>query len=126
MPCSVCRPGRCSSDTDRLKFHGDQHYLKTAGGDAAAVRRGPFEPCDNSLWIAERCRRRRSSSASPQLPDFPLPEGFASDTEYLRHLTYEGAAKPLGAVQLCRRDVVERLDFELQCHRQHGVLAPTS
>ena len=27
---------------------------------------------------------------NPQLPEFPLPEGFETDTDYLRHLTYEG------------------------------------
>ena len=77
--------------------------------DAPTVRRGP-EACDNTLWIAERCDVE-IEFGKPQLPEFPLPEGFATDTEYLRHLTYEGAHKRWGAN--LSDEVVERLDYEL-------------
>ncbi|MXW75533.1 MAG: DNA polymerase III subunit alpha [Acidimicrobiaceae bacterium] len=101
--------GSLLSDTDRFKFHGDQHYLKTA----AEMRRLFAEipsACDNTLWVAERADVN-IEFGQPKLPKFPIPEGFASDTDYLRDLTYAGAKRRWGS-QL-RPDIIERLDFEL-------------
>ncbi len=101
--------GSLLSDADRFKFHGDQHYLKTA----AEMRRLFAEipsACDNTLWVAERADVN-IEFGKPRLPRFPLPEGFASDTDYLREITYAGARSRWGS-QL-PPDVVERLDFEL-------------
>ncbi len=102
--------GSLMSDPDRFKFHGDQHYLKTA----AEMRRDWAElpeACDNTLWIAERCNVEIEFGA-PQLPDFPIPDGFEGADDYLRHLTYEGAYRRWGT-QLSD-EAVERLDFELK------------
>lgn len=101
--------GSLLSDTDRFKFHGDQHYLKSAGEMRRLFSEVP-SACDNSLWIAERADVT-IEFGQPQLPEFPLPEGFATDTEYLRHLTYEGAKKRWG--QTLGADITERLDYEL-------------
>jgi DNA polymerase III subunit alpha len=101
--------GSQMSDPDRFKFHGDDHYLKTS----AEMRRlfADVEvACDNSLWIAERCNVE-IEFGKPLLPNFPLPEGFADDAEYLRHLTMEGAKKRWGDV--LPDSVVERLAYEL-------------
>ncbi len=46
--------GSLLSDTDRFKFHGDGHYIKTAGEMRRLFGEVP-EACDNTLWIAERC-----------------------------------------------------------------------
>src|SRR5688572_4624744 len=81
--------GSLMSDPDRFKFHGDEHYLKPAHEMRYLFDELP-EACDNTLWIAERADVQ-IDFGSPQLPSFPLPEGFENDTEYLRHLTFEGA-----------------------------------
>ncbi|GJM38041.1 MAG: DNA polymerase III subunit alpha [Acidimicrobiales bacterium] len=101
--------GSLLADTDRFKFHGDQHYLKTAGEMRRLFDEVP-SACDNSLWIAERADVT-IEFGQPQLPEFPLPEGFATDTDYLRHLTYEGARKRWG--QTLSPEVTDRLDYEL-------------
>ncbi|MEM8707632.1 MAG: DNA polymerase III subunit alpha, partial [Actinomycetota bacterium] len=101
--------GSLLSDTDRFKFHGDGHYIKTAGEMRRLFSEVP-EACDNTLWIAERCDVE-IEFGKPQLPEFPLPEGFSTDTEYLRHLTYEGAYKRWG--QNLDTEIVDRLDYEL-------------
>ena len=101
--------GSLLSDTDRLKFHGDQHYLKSAGEMRQLFAEIP-SACDNSLWIAERAEVT-IEFGKPQLPEFPRPEGFATDIGYLRHLTYEGATKRWGAT--LPTEVTERLDYEL-------------
>ncbi|MEZ5204849.1 MAG: DNA polymerase III subunit alpha [Acidimicrobiales bacterium] len=101
--------GSLMSDPDRFKFHGDDHYLKTA-----AEMRQLFSEvevaCDNSLWIAERCNVD-IAFGDALLPNFPLPEGFETDGDYLKHLTFEGARKRWG--DPLPDAVVERLAYEL-------------
>jgi len=102
--------GSLMSDPDRFKFHGDQHYLKSAAEMRNLFDEIP-EACDNSLWIAERANVN-IEFGSPQLPDFPIPEGFAGADEYLRHLTFEGARRRWGSD--LRPEIAERLAYELQ------------
>ena len=98
------------SDPDRFKFHGDQHYLKTADEMRRLFGEVP-EACDNTLWIAERANVE-IEFGKPQLPNFPLPEGFADDAAYLEHLTFEGARQRWG--DDLPDAAVERLAFELK------------
>ena len=69
------------------------------------------EACDNTLWIAERAKVE-IEFGKPQLPNFPIPEGFVDDAAYLEHLTFEGARKRWG--EQLPDAVVERLAFELK------------
>ncbi|HVM10057.1 MAG TPA: DNA polymerase III subunit alpha [Acidimicrobiales bacterium] len=111
--------GSTIDDPNRFKFHGDQHYLKTAAEMRHLFRDVP-EACDNSLWIAERANVE-IEFGKPQLPSFPIPSGFTGEDDYLRHLTYEGARERYG------RDlppvVVERLDYELSVIKDMGFSA---
>ena len=45
--------GSLMSDPDRFKFHGDQHFLKSAEEMRYLFSDVP-EACDNTLWVAER------------------------------------------------------------------------
>src|SRR5580704_18115124 len=101
--------GSQMDDPNRFKFHGDQHYLKTALEMRSLFAELP-EACDNTLWIAERAAVE-IEFGRPQLPEFDLPEGFATQGQYLRHLTYEGAAQRYG--DPLPPEVVTRLDYEL-------------
>lgn len=101
--------GSQMSDPDRFKFHGDEHYLKSSHEMRHLFDEVP-EACDNTLWIAERADVT-IEFGKPQLPNFPLPEGFTSDTEYLRHLTMEGAKQRWG--RGLTDAAVERLSYEL-------------
>ncbi len=108
--------GSLLSDTDRFKFHGDQHYLKSS----AEMRRLFAEvesACDNSLWIAERADVT-IEFGKPQLPEFPLPDGFESDRDYLLHLTMEGARRRWG--DPLPDAVLERLAYELDVINNMG------
>ncbi len=102
--------GSLMSDPDRFKFHGDQHYLKSAREMRSLFSEVP-EACDNTLWIAERCDVE-IEFGKPQLPNFPLPEGFTDDADYLQHLTMEGARARWG--DPLPDHVVERLAYELK------------
>jgi DNA polymerase-3 subunit alpha len=102
--------GSLMSDPDRFKFHGDHHYLKTAQ-EMRYLFREVESACDNSLWIAERCELE-IEFGKPLLPNFPLPEGFTDDADYLQHLTFEGARARWG--DQLTDEVVDRLNFELK------------
>jgi len=102
--------GSLMSDPDRLKFTGDQHFLKSAR-EMRSLFSQVEEACDNSLWIAERCSVE-IEFGKPQLPEFPLPETFADAAAYLQHLTFEGARRRWG--EHLSDAVVERLAYELQ------------
>jgi len=53
----------------------------------------------------------------PILPDFPLPEGFTDEDEYLRHLVYEGAKERWPVLDEEHR---ERIEFELETIKKMG------
>jgi DNA polymerase-3 subunit alpha len=86
--------GAMLSDPKRFKFEGQEHYLKSAAEMRYLFRELP-EACDNTLWIAERADVT-IEFGNALLPDFPVPDGFADDREYLAHLTFEGAKQRWG------------------------------
>ncbi len=108
--------GSQMSDPNRFKFHGEEHYLKTAAEMRSLFGEVP-ESCDNTLWIAERCNVDIEFGAS-QLPNFPLPEGFESDADYLRDLTFSGARERWG--DQLPDAAVERLAYELKVIEDMG------
>ncbi|MBQ9556860.1 MAG: DNA polymerase III subunit alpha [Muribaculaceae bacterium] len=54
---------------------------------------------------------------APILPDFPLPDGFKDEDDYLRYLVYEGAKERWPDITEEQR---ERLDFELETIKNMG------
>src|ERR1700683_3501662 len=107
--------GALLSDTNRFKFEGTEHYLKSAAEMRHLFRDVP-EACDNTLLIAERADAQ-IELGKPSLPEFPVPDRFGGETyeeralAYLRDLTMEGARERYGAS--LPSEVVERLDYEL-------------
>jgi len=63
----------------------------------------------NTLEIADKIEHY-SIDHDAVMPNFPLPEGFSNDDEYLRYLTYKGAEKVYPEIT---DEIKERLDFEL-------------
>ncbi|MFM8237714.1 MAG: DNA polymerase III subunit alpha, partial [Actinomycetota bacterium] len=100
--------GSLQTDANRLRFEGDEFYIKRAVEMRHIFRELP-EACDNTLLIAERANVEIEFGRSV-LPSFPVPEGHTDDS-YLRELTLAGARERYGAK--LRPEVVERLDFEL-------------
>jgi DNA polymerase III subunit alpha len=101
--------GSVKDDPKRFKFHGDEHYLKTAEEMRHLFRDYP-EACDSTLWVAERADVE-IEFGKPQLPSFPRPDGFTDADAYLRHLTFQGAVERYGPE--VPAEVRERLEFEL-------------
>jgi DNA polymerase III subunit alpha len=117
--------GALISDTNRFKFEGTEHYLKTAAEMRHLFRDVP-EACDNTLLIAERADVQ-IELGKPSLPEFPVPDRFSGETyeeralAYLRDLTLEGAKERYGAS--LPGEVVERLDYELSVIGNMGFAA---
>ena len=84
--------GKNVQDEHRLKYHGDQFFLKT-GDEMAAVFGDHPEAMANTLLIAERCDLDLSSSEH-HLPNFDVPPPYTVD-EYFEHVVREGFADRL-------------------------------
>jgi DNA polymerase-3 subunit alpha len=102
--------GSQMDDPNRFKFEGNEHYLKSASEMRALFAELP-EACDNTLWVAERANVEIELGGNPQLPQYELPEGFSTQNEYLRQLTFAGAEKRYGTP--VPATVVDRLEYEL-------------
>lgn len=51
------------------------------------------------------------------MPNYPLPPGFQSQFEYLRHLTFEGAKRKYGSISA---EIEQRLNYELEVMKKMG------
>ncbi len=79
--------GKNVSDEQRLRYHGDQFYLKT--GEEMGRVFGDFPlAMSNTVAIAERCDVDLSDPGS-HLPSFDVPETFTLEG-YFEHVTREG------------------------------------
>jgi DNA polymerase-3 subunit alpha len=107
--------GTEKADTQRLAFHGEESYFKSAEEMAALFPDRP-DLIENTLRIAEMCDIEFEPTY--HLPSFPLPEEFADDMALLRHLAEKGASERYGIV--LPEPVRERLDFELGVIEQTG------
>ena len=88
--------GKNVQDEHRLKYHGDQFFLKT-GDEMAAVFGDYPEAMANTLLIAERCDLDLSGSEH-HLPNFDVPPPYTVD-EYFEHVVREGFADRLQRIR---------------------------
>src|SRR5262245_31354744 len=79
--------GKGINDADRLRYHGDQFYLKTPEEMAAVFGDFP-EAMANTVRIAERCHVDLSGTVN-HLPNFDVPPDFTLD-DYFEHVVREG------------------------------------
>jgi DNA polymerase III subunit alpha len=84
--------GKSVNDAQRLKYHGDQFYLKTAEEMARVFAEFP-EALANTVRIAERCDVDLETKEH-YLPNFEVPAGFTLDG-YFERVVREGFARRL-------------------------------
>lgn len=101
-------------DTRRMRYT-KQEWMKTQA-EMEALFPEHLEALTNTLEIAEKVETYDISSG-PIMPDFPIPDGFTDDDDYLRHLAYEGAKRRYGDIDEPTR---ERIDFELETVKRMG------
>jgi DNA polymerase III subunit alpha len=116
--------GKAVNDADRLKYHGDQFFLKTAEEMAAVFGDYP-EAMANTLRIAQRCNVDLSGTIN-HLPNFDVPAGFTLD-EYFEHVVREGFQSRLtrlqelatrGALKHTIDEYERRLTYEIEMIKQ--------
>jgi DNA polymerase-3 subunit alpha len=112
--------GKSVSDEKRLKYHGDQFFLKTPEEMQAVFGDHP-EAMLNTMRIAERCNVKIPKGES-FLPNFDVPPGFTVDS-YFEHVAREGFAARLPRLREneargeLRRSIVDyeaRLTYEIE------------
>ncbi|MEE2637106.1 MAG: DNA polymerase III subunit alpha, partial [Acidobacteriota bacterium] len=79
--------GKNVSDEQRLRYHGDQFYLKT-GDEMRAVFGDWPQAMSNTVAIAERCDVDLATDEN-HLPNFDVPEPFTVEG-YFEHVTRKG------------------------------------
>ncbi|HXW04888.1 MAG TPA: DNA polymerase III subunit alpha [Vicinamibacterales bacterium] len=116
--------GKGVNDTERLRYHGDQFYLKTPEEMAALFGEVP-EALASTVRIAERCQVDLSGTIN-HLPNFDVPAGYTLD-EYFEHVVREGFGQRLPRLRdLAARGVLthtideyeRRLTYEVEMIKQ--------
>ncbi len=102
------------TDEKRMRYT-KQEWMKTQA-EMNEVWADLPEALANTLEILDKVTTY-TIDHKPILPNFPLPEGFNDNDEYLRYLTYEGAKRRWGEPNEEQR---ERLDFELDTIKNMG------
>ncbi|MDR2098191.1 MAG: DNA polymerase III subunit alpha, partial [Spirochaetaceae bacterium] len=102
------------SDESRLRFDGDQFYLKSGEEMASLFPEYP-EAVANTVKIAERCKTEipkvETKDLVNYLPAFDIPLGYENSDEYLRACAMEGLGERYGAYDDTIR---ERAEYELK------------
>src|SRR5687768_293754 len=118
--------GKTVNDAQRLRYTGDQFFLKTPE-QMAAVFAGHEEALRNTVRVAERCNVTIPKGQN-HLPSFGVPDGFTID-QYFEHIAREGFAqrlprlRQLAAAGQLRHTIDEyerRLDFEIEMIKKTG------
>ncbi len=107
--------GSQMSDPNRLKFSGDQFYVKSAAQMQALFADHP-QTWRNTLEIGERCNVEITFGTN-HLPRFDCPDGM-TEAAYLRQQVFAGAERRYGLPLI--REVADRLDYELSVIEQMG------
>ena len=102
-------------DLDRFKFPSSDFYFKTQAEMNDLFSDVP-ESVDTTMEIFDKIDKL-TLARDVLLPAFPLPQGFKTQDDYLRPLTYEGAKKRYNTIT---PEIKERLDFELQVIKNSG------
>lgn len=107
--------GSFLEDQNRFKFASSDFFFKTQAEMNQIFSDVPFA-IDNTMEIASKVDGM-DLARDVLLPAFPLPQGFSTQEQFLRHITFEGAKRRYGSIT---PNVEERLNFELEVINNSG------
>ena len=106
--------GKTLDEPGRMKFQGEEFYLKSEGEMARLLPEHP-EALENTVKIAEMCNFD-FEFGHYHLPEFKLPEGETDSAVYLRKLCEQGFLRRYGE----NASVHSQLDYELNMIERMG------
>ncbi|MFI5106030.1 MAG: PHP domain-containing protein, partial [Terriglobales bacterium] len=119
----VCvQTGKSVHDTNRLKFHGNQFFVKSAG-EMARLFSGREDVLSRTLAIAERCNFKLNKVKNP-FPEFTVPENYTLDS-YFEHVARQGFARrweSLGPLEAAGRLKKSRTDYDQRLTREIAII----
>ncbi len=96
------------AEEKRFRFSSSDYYFKTQNEMAQLFKDVP-QSLESTMKIYDKVEVLELAR-DVILPNFPLPDGFEKQADYLRHLVYEGAKVRYGEITEVVR---ERLEMEL-------------
>src|SRR4249919_1123793 len=118
--------GKTVNDAQRLRYTGDQFFLKTAEQMAAVFQDHP-DALRNTMLVAERCNVTIPKGQN-HLPTFGVPDGFTIDS-YFEHVARDGFAQRLprlrelaawGHLRHTLDEYERRLEYEIEMIKKMG------
>src|SRR5215210_1227562 len=107
--------GKFYSDPKRMKFTGQEFYVKSAEEMARLFPKHP-EALENTLKVVDLVEDVGIELGKTRLPNFPKPTGYTADN-YLRERCEEGLVRRYGRIT---PEIQRRLDFELSTIEKMG------
>jgi DNA polymerase-3 subunit alpha len=102
-------------EDNRFKFPSSDFYFKTKQEMGKIFSDIP-EALDNTIHIYDKIEDIKLAR-EVLLPNFPLPDKFNNQEDYLRHLSFLGAKRKYGTIT---KEVEDRLNFELSVINKSG------
>ncbi|HEY7402134.1 MAG TPA: DNA polymerase III subunit alpha [Candidatus Angelobacter sp.] len=119
----VCvQTGKSVNETNRLKFHGSQFFVKTAD-EMSKLFNGREDVLKRTLAIAERCNFKLNKVKNP-FPEFAVPDGYTLDS-YFEHVARQGFARrweSLGQLEAAGRLKKSRSEYEQRLAREISII----
>jgi DNA polymerase-3 subunit alpha len=103
--------GKFYNDPKRMKFTGEEFYVKSAEEMARLFPDHP-EALENTIKVVDLVEDPGIELGKTRLPNFPKPQGYTAN-QYLRELCERGLVQRYGEAAR-HPEVRRRLDFELQ------------
>jgi DNA polymerase-3 subunit alpha len=107
--------GKFYNDPKRMKFTGQEFYVKSAEEMARLFPKHP-EALENTLKVVDLVEDVAIELGKTRLPNFPKPAGYTADN-YLRERCEEGLLRRYGRIT---PEIQRRLDFELATIEKMG------
>ena len=108
--------GKKMSDEDRMKFDTDELYIKSPEEMIEYFKAVP-EAIENTVKIAEECNVEFEFGHTI-LPNYDVPEEFATHYDYLKKLSNDGIKNRYG--ENPPKEILERAEYELSVIKKMG------
>ena len=110
--------GKKMNDEDRMKFETDELYVKSPEEMSDYFKNFP-DAIENTVKIAEECNVEFEFGHTI-LPNYDVPEGFATHYDFFRKLCFDGIRERYG--ENPSKEILERAEFELSVISKMGYI----